>query len=96
MAETAAPWPSPRPARQYLFLSLEDMGNGFEGAKLRVQPAAAPVDHQEDLWRGLVKDDLQTVGTNHCPFDFVAQKYLGTVTSARPRTASPASRSAWT
>jgi dihydropyrimidinase len=62
---------------QYLFLDLEDMGNGFEGAKFVCSPPLRPVDHQEDLWRGLVKDDLQTVGTDHCPFDFVGQKDLG-------------------
>jgi len=62
---------------QYLFLSLEDMGNGFEGAKYVCSPPLRPADHQEDLWRGLVRDDLQTVGTDHCPFDFVGQKELG-------------------
>ncbi len=62
---------------QYLFLSLEDMRNGFEGAKFVCSPPLRPADHQEDLWRGLVKDDLQAVGTDHCPFDFVGQKDLG-------------------
>jgi len=62
---------------QYLFLSLEDMGNGFEGAKFVCSPPLRPKDHQEDLWRGLVKGDLQTVGTDHCPFDFKGQKDLG-------------------
>jgi dihydropyrimidinase len=62
---------------QYLFLSLEDMGNGFEGAKYVCSPPLRPADHQEDLWRGLVKNDLQTVGTDHCPFDFEGQKDLG-------------------
>jgi dihydropyrimidinase len=40
-------------------------------------PPLRPADHQEDLWRALVKDDLQAVGTDHCPFDFVGQKDLG-------------------
>ena len=62
---------------QYLFLSLEDMKNGFEGAKYVCSPPLRPEDHQEDLWRGLVKDDLQCVGTDHCPFDFVGMKDLG-------------------
>ena len=62
---------------QYLFLSLEDLGNGFEGAKFVCSPPLRPKDHQEALWRGLVKDDLQTVGTDHCPFDFEGQKELG-------------------
>ena len=62
---------------QYLFLSLDDMGNGFEGAKYVCSPPLRPADHQEDLWRALVKDDLQAVGTDHCPFDFVGQKDRG-------------------
>ena len=62
---------------QYLFLSLEDMGNGFEGAKFVCSPPLRPADHQEDLWVGLVKDDLQVVSTDHCPFDFHGQKDLG-------------------
>jgi dihydropyrimidinase len=62
---------------QYLFLSLEDMGNGFEGAKYVCSPPLRPADHQEDLWKGLVKDDLQVVSTDHCPFDFEGQKELG-------------------
>ncbi len=62
---------------QYLFLSLEDMANGFEGAKFICSPPLRPADHQADLWSGLVKDDLQVVSTDHCPFDFEGQKELG-------------------
>ncbi len=62
---------------QYLFLSLDDLGNGFEGAKYVCSPPLRPADHQEELWRGLVKDDLQIVSTDHCPFDFEGQKELG-------------------
>jgi dihydropyrimidinase len=62
---------------QYLFLSLDDMGNGFEGAKFVCSPPLRPADHQPDLWNGLVKDDLQVVSTDHCPFDFEGQKDLG-------------------
>jgi dihydropyrimidinase len=62
---------------QYLFLSLDDMGNGFEGAKYVCSPPLRPKDHQEDLWTGLRKDDLQLVATDHCPFDFEGQKELG-------------------
>jgi dihydropyrimidinase len=62
---------------QYLFLSLEDLGNGFEGAKFVCSPPLRPERHQEDLWHGLVKDDLQVVSTDHCPFDFEGQKDLG-------------------
>jgi dihydropyrimidinase len=62
---------------QYLFLSLDDMGNGFEGAKFVCSPPLRPKDHQEDLWTGLIKNDLQAIGTDHCPFDFHGQKELG-------------------
>ncbi len=62
---------------QYLFLTLDDMGNGFEGAKFVCSPPLRPADHQAELWSGLVKDDLQVVSTDHCPFDFHGQKELG-------------------
>jgi dihydropyrimidinase len=62
---------------QYLFLSLDDLGNGFEGAKYVCSPPLRPAEHQAELWRGLVKDDLQVVSTDHCPFDFEGQKELG-------------------
>jgi dihydropyrimidinase len=62
---------------QYLFLSLEDMGNGFEGAKFVCSPPLRSADHQAELWTGLVNDDLQVVSTDHCPFDFHGQKDLG-------------------
>jgi dihydropyrimidinase len=62
---------------QYLFLSLDDLGNGFEGAKYICSPPLRPKDHQDELWSGLRKDDLQVVSTDHCPFDFKGQKELG-------------------
>ena len=62
---------------QYLFLSLDDLGNGFEGAKFVCSPPLRPADHQGDLWKGLRMDDLQVVSTDHCPFDFHGQKDLG-------------------
>ncbi len=62
---------------QYLLLSLDDLGHGFEGAKYVCSPPLRPKDHWEDLWRGLLRDDLQLVGTDHCPFDFEGQKELG-------------------
>jgi dihydropyrimidinase len=62
---------------QYLFLSIDDLGNGFEGAKFVCSPPLRPADHQEDLWRALIRDDIQIVSTDHCPFDFHDQKQLG-------------------
>jgi dihydropyrimidinase len=62
---------------QYLFLDVSLLDQGWEGAKYVCSPPLRPADHQEALWLGLVRDDLQTVGTDHCPFDFVGQKDRG-------------------
>jgi dihydropyrimidinase len=62
---------------QYLFLSLDDLGNGFDGAKFVCSPPLRTKEHWPELWSGLVKDDLQVVSTDHCPFDFHGQKELG-------------------
>ncbi|MGH2468394.1 MAG: dihydropyrimidinase [Candidatus Limnocylindrales bacterium] len=62
---------------QYLFLSLDDLGGGFEGAKFVCSPPLRPKSYWPELWKGLQKDDLQVVSTDHCPFDFHGQKELG-------------------
>ncbi len=62
---------------QYLFLTLDDLGNGFEGAKFVCSPPLRPAEHAEELWKGLQTGDLQVVSTDHCPFDFHGQKDLG-------------------
>jgi dihydropyrimidinase len=62
---------------QYLFLTLDDLGNGFEGAKFVCSPPLRPAEHAGELWKGLAKDDLQVVSTDHCPFDFHEQKEMG-------------------
>ena len=63
---------------QYLFLSLEDLGHGFEGAKYVCSPPLREADpNWQELWTGLKRNDLQVVSTDHCPFDFHGQKDLG-------------------
>ena len=62
---------------QYLYLTLDDLGHGFEGAKFVCSPPLRTRDHVEELWNALKRDDLQAVGTDHCPFDFHGQKELG-------------------
>jgi dihydropyrimidinase len=70
---------------QYLFLSLENLGNGFDGAKYVCSPPLRDADagHQDRLWQGLRTNDLQVVSTDHCPFcmgdhhTFGTQKELG-------------------
>jgi len=63
---------------QYLFLSLDDLGNGFEGSKFVCSPPLREKNpNWEELWAGLKRNDLQVVSTDHCPFDFHGQKELG-------------------
>ncbi len=63
---------------QYVFLSRDALDRGdFEGAKFVCSPPLRTPEHQEALWRGLETGDLQTVATDHCPFDFRGQKELG-------------------
>ncbi|HEY0492436.1 MAG TPA: dihydropyrimidinase [Candidatus Dormibacteraeota bacterium] len=64
---------------QYLYLSIDDLARpGFEGAKYVCSPPLRPqVPHRDELWKGLIQDDLQLVATDHCPFDYKEQKELG-------------------
>jgi dihydropyrimidinase len=64
---------------QYLFLSLDDLGNGFNGAKFVCSPPLRDTagGHQEELWKGLMRGNLELVATDHCPFDFHGQKEMG-------------------
>ncbi len=64
---------------QYLFLDLDDLGNGFEGAKFVCSPPLRDraEGHQEALWSGLATNDLQIVSTDHCPFCFEDHPELG-------------------
>lgn len=63
---------------QYLYLSLDNFdAPGFEGAKYVFTPPLREKWHQEKLWQGLTRDDLQIVSTDHCPFCFKEQKELG-------------------
>jgi dihydropyrimidinase len=62
---------------QYLFLSIEDYGEGFEGAKYVMTPPLREKSNQAELWKGLRMDDLQVISTDHCPFCMKEQKELG-------------------
>jgi dihydropyrimidinase len=54
---------------QYLFLSYEDYERpGFEGAKYVMSPPLREKWNQDALWKGLARNDLQVVSTDHCPF----------------------------
>jgi dihydropyrimidinase len=64
---------------QYLLLSIEDQmpGKSFEEAKYVFTPPLREKKNQPKLWDGLVRDHLQVVSTDHCPFCFSDQKQLG-------------------
>ena len=65
---------------QYLFLSYEDYERpDFEGAKYVMSPPLREKWNQDALWKGLAKNDLQVVSTDHCPFcmNEPPQKQLG-------------------
>src|SRR5206468_11760893 len=39
-----------------------------EGAKYVMSPPLREKWHQDELWKGLARNDLQVVSTDHCPF----------------------------
>jgi len=62
---------------QYLFHSIKDYGDDFEGAKYVMTPPLREKHNQAELWKGLKMDDLQVISTDHCPFCMKEQKELG-------------------
>ena len=50
---------------------------GFEGAKYVVSPPLREQDNQPALWDALKNKVIDTVGSDHAPFDFATQKRLG-------------------
>jgi len=49
----------------------------FEGAKWVLSPPLREKSDQEALWAALADGRMDTLGTDHCPFDFEGQKTLG-------------------
>jgi dihydropyrimidinase len=49
----------------------------FEGAKYVMSPPLRDIRHQDILWHALRDGLIQTVATDHAPFDFATQKPLG-------------------
>ena len=49
----------------------------FEGAKWVLSPPIRSLADQEELWKALADGRLDTLGTDHCPFDFKGQKEMG-------------------
>jgi dihydropyrimidinase len=53
-----------------------EQGN-FEGAKYVMSPPIRKHKEQDYLWKALADGTIDTVGTDHAPFDFATQKHMG-------------------
>ena len=63
---------------QYLLLDQTYLERpDFEGAKYVWSPPLREKYHQEVLWNALKSGQLQTLGSDHCSFNFKGQKDLG-------------------
>lgn len=63
---------------QYLLLDKTDAERSeFEGAKYVMSPPLRDKRNQPVLWNGLQSGEIQTVATDHAPFDFREQKPMG-------------------
>ncbi|MGC8781202.1 MAG: dihydropyrimidinase [Anaerolineae bacterium] len=63
---------------QYLLLTDAEFERpGFEAAKFVCSPPLRKAEDNAALWEFLGRGDLQTVGTDHCPFFYHGQKDLG-------------------
>ena len=49
----------------------------FEGAKYVMSPPIRAKEHGDFLWQCLADGTVNTVGTDHAPFDFSPQKHMG-------------------
>jgi len=60
---------------QYLTLTEERYAEpDWSGAKYVMSPPLRTRENVEQIWRGLRDGAVQTVGTDHCPFNFKGQK----------------------
>lgn len=50
---------------------------GFEGAKYILSPPLRSLADQDVLWQALAHGDIDTIGTDHCSFNFEGVKELG-------------------
>jgi dihydropyrimidinase len=63
---------------QYLLLTAAEYDRpGFEGAKFVCSPPLRKAEDNAALWAHLAAGEIQTVGTDHCPFFYAGQKDLG-------------------
>lgn len=60
---------------QYLLFN-EDRYNepDWQGAKYVMSPPLRSAESNGALWKGIISGDVQTIATDHCPFDFKGRK----------------------
>lgn len=63
---------------QYLFLDEDRYLEGENrGLKYIMSPPLRKKSNNERLWQGIAEGTIQTIATDHCPFDFKLKKELG-------------------
>jgi dihydropyrimidinase len=63
---------------QYLLLDVNRYDEpDFGGAKYVISPPLREAENLEALWSGIALGEVDSIGTDHCPFNFVGQKDLG-------------------
>lgn len=63
---------------QHLLLTDEEYERqGFEGAKYVMSPPLRGRNNHDPLWQALQNGWLQTVATDHCPFNYLGQRDMG-------------------
>lgn len=51
--------------------------SNFEGAKYVMSPPIRQQEHGDFLWESVANGTIDTVATDHAPFDFATQKHMG-------------------
>ena len=60
---------------QYMFFNEKKLESA-DGAKWICSPPMRTEDDNDRIWKGLMEDTLQTVGTDHCPFFYDGTKAI--------------------
>ena len=63
---------------QYLTLTEKKyLSENHEGLKYIMSPPLRKEEDCEALWKGIAENQVQVIGTDHCPFNFNKEKQLG-------------------
>lgn len=63
---------------QYLLLNEKVYDQSFDkAAPYVISPPIRGNEHSEALWQGIIDQTIQTIATDHCPFNLVGQKDVG-------------------